>query len=364
MDSGAGTRLTDRHSTRYPGVMYRITASGERRYQISYRDSSGKRVFKTVPGGEKDALRERNKILERMHKGEKVVSSRLTVEELANDYHRTQTTHLRDSTRETYSYSIDKYILPALGNRKVSDVGVDDIADFIAEMRQTHAAWTIRGCLTPLSRMFQYAVRRGWASSNPVTALDRQERPKGSTKQMRILSSEEIKAVLKASTVTYKALLMTAIFAGLRIGELLRLQWDDVDLLSGEIHVRESKTEAGVRTVVIPDFLVQELARHTYSEGHVFKTHLGTEMKHRRVNRALEETLKRAKVEHCRFHDLRHTYASMLVGQGNDVTYVADQMGHSSPTVTLGIYAKLFDPIARRQEAKKKMQESYEELIA
>ncbi len=356
-----------RRKTRYPGVFYRPATDGERRYEINYTDSNGKRVFKTVDGTEKDAVRERNKILERMHKGERVVSSKMTVRQLAEDWHRTQTSHLKPSTLNRYGYDLDHYIYPRLGDKQVSSLGVDDIADFIAEMRQTHAAWTIRGCLTPLSRMFQYAVRRGWASTNPVTALDRQERPKGSGRQMRILSSDEISLMLKASTDTYKCLLMTATFAGLRIGELLRLLWDDVDLLTGEIHVRESKTDAGVRTVAIPDFLVQALAQYSLthgSQGHVFKTKHGEPMKHRRVNRALEETLNRAKVEHIRFHDLRHTFVSILVSERMDVTYIADQVGHSSAAVTLGIYSHLFDSEKRKAEGREKIQTKFAGLVS
>ncbi len=193
---------------------------------------------------------------------------------------------------------------------------------------------------------------------------------------MKILSSDDIQAVLRASEKgapvfqdgkpttamingAFHPLFMTAIFAGLRIGELLALQWEDVDLLNGELHVRESKTEAGVRTVVVPDFLVRELADLPDTEGHVFKTQDGAAMHPRTVSRALEAALKRAGVERCRFHDLRHTYASILIGMGQDVTLVADQMGHSSPKVTLTTYAKLFNPTSRRAEMKKQMQNNF-----
>jgi integrase len=269
----------------------------------------------------------------------------------------------------TYRGSIEKHIRPKLGRVRVSDLDVDRVARFLADMRKEDlAAWTIHGTLTPLSAMLNYAARRGYVGSNPVKQLTKHERPKDFNKPMRILSSEEIAAVLRASTDTYRLLLMTAIFSGLRVGELLRLKWLDIDWNDNLLIVRSSKTEAGVREVAIPDFLVQELSRASLDlDGgeYVFRTKDGEPMKHRTVaRRALEATLKRAKVPHCRFHDLRHTYASILIGQGDDVTYVAAQMGHSTPAITLNVYAKLFDPVRRRKESRAKLQEAFAAVVA
>jgi hypothetical protein len=173
------------------------------RYSIDYKDSNGKRIFKTVEGNERDALRQRNQILERMNKGERVVRSNMTVKELGEEYLR-QTTRLKDSTITDYGYALDHWVYPRLGNMKVSSVTVNEIADFIAEMRQEFTANTIRNCLKPLAGMFRVAVRRGWVAQNPVHALDRQERPHGASKRMRILSSDEIKQLLAVSAEGYR----------------------------------------------------------------------------------------------------------------------------------------------------------------
>jgi integrase len=346
-----------RHKTRYPQVYYRLDAKGNRRYQISYTDSNNKRVFKTVEGNERDALQQRNDILRRMHRGEKVVSSRMTVEDLANDYLKTQTGHLKDSTLLTYDNSLKWWVIPKIGKQRISQVDVNTIADLVAELREELTAGTIRTCITPMSRMFSYAVRRGWVNSNPVTALDRQERPQGASRRMRILSSDEIKLLLSVKS-KYRLLLMTAIFTGLRKGELLALEWSDVDLSEGLVRVREGKTEAASRSVVMPDFLVKALAAEMKTEGKVFQ------FERRNCNRALENALEKVKVEHLRFHDLRHTFASILLGQGMDITYVSEQLGHANPATTLRVYAKLYDPAKRKEEARKKMQESFSGVVA
>jgi len=368
-DQGIRSTLPDptkRLPTRFPGVYYRLNAKGERRYQISYTDSAGARIWKTVDGQLKDAVRTRNQILERMHRGERVVQSKMTVKDLSEKYLRTQTSHLKRSTYGAYEYSLDHYVIPRIGTRRVAEIGVVDVADLLADLsREGLSAWTVRGCLTPLSRMFIWAVRNGWCGRNPVAELDRQERPKGDAKQMRILSSDEIQQVIAAATDTYKLLLMTAIFTGLRRGELLRLRWEDVDLLEGHLTVREAKTKAGEREVVLPPFLVQSLAKASLShgEGLVFQTGVGTPMHPRNVNRGLEATLTRAGVPHVRFHDLRHTFASLLIAEGMDVTFVADQMGHANPATTLRIYARLFDPAQKKQQAREKIQNSFGALV-
>jgi integrase len=363
-----------RYKTRYAGVYYRLNAAGERRYQISYKDSNGKRVFKTVEGNEKDALAARNDVTLRMRKGERVVRSKMTVQELGEEYLRTQTSHLKESTISSYGYVLDHWVFPKLGHKKIADVDVNVIADFVAEMGQELAPMTVRNCLKPLSRMFRYAARRGLMTGNPVMQLDSQERPRGLARKVQILAPTEIKQLLAVTQKGYRhrdkrgylgqrldgsygLLFKMAIFTGLRKGELLALTWDDVDLLEGTVTVREGKTDAAAREVNMPAFLVQDLAAEMRTEGLVFP------FQKRNVNRALDSALERAGIGHIRFHDLRHTFASALIGSGFSIDYVADQMGHASTATTHKVYSHLFDAKKRKAEAKVRMQELYEQIM-
>jgi integrase len=364
VDSRPVTAPSHRYPTKHPGITYRLDSKGHRRYYIDFTDTSQKRVFKRVPGNLEDARRERARILERMGKGEKVVNSKLTIDDLIDVYLKTQTGHLKPKTYSGYQYNLDHYVSPRLGSRKINALGVGDIAGFITQMkRDGFKAWTIRGCLTPMSGMFRYAVRQGWMSKNPILDLERNERPKSDQATMRILSTDEIQQLLASSTDTYRLLFTTAVFTGLRIGELLRLRWEDVDLLNHRIIVKESKTTAGLREVSLPDFLVRMLAGAAYTDGEVFKTREGQPMKHRRVNRALEETLKRGGIPHVRFHDLRHTFASLLIAQREPITYIAEQMGHTKASTTLDIYGKLFEGDKAMKEARMRMEENFAGVV-
>lgn len=350
-----------REKTQTPGV-YRRGAG----YEIAYTDSTGRRVFKRVPGGYKDACRALASIKERMFRGEFVAPSKLTVSELADRFMDEHTRNLKNSTRRTYQGSIDAHIKRRLGNHRVSSVSKKDIAGLVSSLRETHSAWTIHGALTPLSRMFDLAIDEGWAASNPVKALSRNQRPSGYTKPMRILDRNEINLLLKNASDGSRLLFTTAIFTGLRSGELFRLKWEDIDFAKMELIVKESKTSAGVRSVVVPDFLVTSLAAKSLvsHSQHPFQTGnqtLGSWAGNARLR--LRNALKRCGVtDRVRFHDLRHTYASILIGQGLDVTYVAQQMGHASPAITMSTYAKLFDPESRKAEARKLLS-VFEEVV-
>ena len=375
-----------RHSTKHPGCTYRLLDNGQRSYYIDFVDSAGTRIYRAVPGKLEDARRERAHILERMGKGQKIIVTKMTVAELADRYITSLCGHLKPKTKEGYSYALDHWVVPILGAKLVIDLGVGDIAFFVSKMKEPregqpgYKAWTIRNCLTPMAGMFRYAVRQGWMWANPMNDLHRSERPKSDQAQMRILTTDEIQRLLAAATPgspiyqrgeptkatvdgAYHLLFTTAVFTGLRLGELLRLRWEDVDLLGGVLKVKSSKTEAGVREVVLPDFLVRMLAGAAYTDGEVFKTREGSPMKHRRVGRALEETLKRGGIPHVRFHDLRHTFASLLIANGENVVFVADQMGHANPAITLKVYAKLFDGQKSKEEARKRMDTNFAGVV-
>lgn len=371
------TALPRRQSTRYPGVYWRQTKRG-RSYEISYVDSLGNRQFKTVPGNEKDARQALHQIQERMLRGAQWAPSKKKVSELADLYIDTATSHMKQSTRTQYQESINAHVKPKLGHIKVCDLTVNHVAELVAGMRDTHAAYTIANTLKPLSGMYRLAVRRGWAAANPVTQLERDERPKGYQAPMRILTSEEIAAVLRNSEKWmeghYRLLLETAIFTGLRVGELCNLRWEDIDWEAGELKVTESKTRAGLRDVAVPDFLLQRLAGSKETSALVFVQENGRPINDVIARRALAKSLEgpvddegnypdKITSDRIRFHDLRHTYASLLISQGCDVVMVSKLMGHANPAITLRVYAKVFDLHKRRAEVSAKINEAFQGVV-
>ncbi len=210
--------------------------------------------------------------------------------------------------------------------------------------------------------MFKHAIRLKWATHNPVTSI---QPLKGGTQQKEdldkdnILRPDEIQrllAVFGPSDEKWRMMIMAAILTGLRQGELLGLKWGDLDWHSSQIYVRrcftrghfyEPKTKCSRRKVDMPSVLVSELRRWKLQcpKGDldlVFPTGAGNPENHGNLlRRGFYPALRRAKLKHIRFHDLRHTYASLLIANREHPKYIQDQMGHSSIQVTMGIYGHL-----------------------
>jgi integrase len=356
-----------RIKTSHPGVYYREQA-GKRQYIIWYRGTDGRERFENVPGGERDAVLARAKILDRMAHGHRVAPTKVKLDVYAKRWLESYSPQAA-RTKELAEWAVEKHIIRLLGQHRVTELDVSKVAWYIAELqREGKKAWTIRATMTPLRHILKSAVRDGLLPTNPMDLLERNERPKGDQRKMEILDSDEIGIFLNAATEWYKPLLATAIFTGMRISEICNLRWDDVDWDEGILTVRKSKTRAGEREIVLMPELQQILARHSLEhEGSefVFETHEGQQMKRRTVlRRAMEDTLRRSGIQKkLRFHDLRHTHAAMLIDQGHPDSFIAEQMGHTSISTTHRIYGHLIDRDKKRAEARAKMSSAFGQVL-
>ena len=360
--------LRKRNKTRHPGVYYRERPDGSRQYIIWYVGTDGKPRFENVPGGERGAKQARARIVDRIAHGHHVAPTKLRVSDWAKTWLE-ERNDIRPKTLKTYETNLKCYVLPRVGNKRVCDLNVNHVAAMISDLRKEgYRAATINGALAVLSGLMRTAVRRGFAAQNPVAQLDRGEKPKSEGRRMEILDTDEIRLVLTRASDTHRPILSTAIFTGLRMGELLSLTWDDVDWEAGVLHVRDAKTKAGVREVVLMPALKKLLATRSLEAEYplVFHTRTGKRIDPHSLRRdGLIPALKKAEVtKHIRWHDLRHTFASILISQGHDLTYIAEQMGHSSPNITLRIYGHLFDRAKKREEARERMEAEFGEVLS
>lgn len=348
------------------GVYYREGSNG-RRYEICFQGSDGRTRWQVVNGGLRDAIRERADVLSRLGRGEKVAPSRVRFGEVAETWLASK--DIRPKTRRGYEDALRLHLLPRFERMQVAKITEDHVALLVSDMRRAgYAAWSIRGTLTPLSGIMAYAVRKGLASSNPVRGLTSDERPKLEHREQRILDTDGIGKLLDAATDKYRALLATAVFTGLRIGELLALRWADIDFDAGLVRVRAQldegnnrralpKTASGWRDVVLMPELARVLKAYRLAappafkgdESPVFASTAGTPMLRRNVmRRGLDAAADKAGLNpegrpRLRMHDARHTFASLLISQGCDVVFVSGQLGHANPSITLRIYSHLFD---------------------
>jgi integrase len=191
---------------------------------------------------------------------------------------------------------------------------------------------TLKKILVTLGQIMAYAVRHGYILQNPVRDA---ERPRGNgvknEKGIGILNPSEIAAFLDAvKDMKYRTLFMLAIMSGARQGELLGLKWDDVDWKNNQIHIQrtfnnlewyETKTKTSNRRVDLGPAMMTELKKWRLACPHsefdlVFPNEAGQPLNHNNmVNRYFMPALRKAEIEKIRFHDLRHTYASLMIEQ-------------------------------------------------
>lgn len=389
-----------RTKTKAPGV-YR-SRSG--RYEIAYRDSDGRLVFRVVEGGLEDAKAERADVIGKLCRGEPVRRTKATFGEFAKTV--MEGLNARPRTLEKHEYHLNAHLLPRFRNRKLADITTDDVARLVAEMTRGvrfervddrlvrkstrgkdpagndkggFAGSTITGTVSTLSLVLGKAKRKGLIPANPCIELEKDERPKLTRPEKRVLTDAEIASLL-AKADGFRPLVALLVFSGLRLGEALGLCWSDVG--GGYVRVRrqlgrdrkpaEIKTAAGRRDVVLIPQLAAVLAAHRLASLHsgdsdyVFPAPDGSGRDHRSTAKGIERAVKRAKLgDGISAHSFRHTFASQLiVGHGEDPVRVSRQLGHTSPAFTAATYAHLFEQARHADDLRERMANGYGKLLA
>ena len=371
------------HKTRYPGVYWRESKRG-RRYVIQYRDSDGKQRFPTVEGGLEQARAELERVLARKRGGEllRPVDNSISFREAAQQFFaiEVKAIGLEARTVDSHKERLER-VYPYLGHIQVSRIRAETIAGLVAFLREQgrYSEQTTKGTLASVRRVLSYRK----VTPNPVSLLEPNKRPKPDEREKRILSRDEIDKLIATCSPTYRPLVQTAIFTGARKMEVLGLRWSDVDFDAQVIRIREQLSRKagegrkvlknkskGRRDVDIPAFLVQMLREHkarspfSKDTDYAFTTGSGKPFGWSNVDRqGLHKASERAKLRepHPRFHDLRHTFVSMLIAQGRPLSYVAKQIGDSIET-TSRTYAHLFDAARHAGESRAAMEAAFGEM--
>jgi len=258
----------------------------------------------------------------------------------------------KPSVLRSYEIALRLRLLPELGGRRVSEIRRADVQDFADRLLQRgEEASTIRNSLMPLRAIFRRAVARGDVAVNPTTGL---ELPAVRGRRDRIVSPEQAAKLLDALPEDDRAMWATALYGGLRRGELQALRWDDVDLAKGVIKVErawdvreghiEPKSRAGRRSVpiavILRDYLVEHKQR-TGGRGHVFARANGKPFDAVTIGERSKSAWRRAELEPITLHEARHTFASLMIAAGVNAKALATYMGHASVTITYDRYGHL-----------------------
>jgi len=261
----------------------------------------------------------------------------------------------KPATLRGYRQALDTYVLPALGDRKLNTITTADLQDLVDRwMAEGQAASTIRNSIKPMQAIYRRARSREGLPVNPTHDL---ELPAPRPREVEIVAPEEAARLLAAAPAQDRALWATALYAGLRYGELRALRWGAVDLAGGTIRVRESwdpkegsiapKTKTSQRTTPMPAVLRDHLidrrlaAPDVSDEALVFGVSAETPFQATVVYRRADKAWKKAGLGRLRLHQARHTYASFMIAAGVNAKALSAFMGHSSIKVTFDLYGHL-----------------------
>lgn len=276
---------------------------------------------------------------------------------------------VRPQTRQRYAREIDLHLLPRIGDIRLDRLTAQHIQSaYGALLRSGLSPSTVRLAHAVLDRALRDAVRRGTMPRNPADHVDL---PRKVEPELVVWSLEEARRFDKASEGNrLHALFRLALLGGLRRGELLGLMWQDVNWERSTVSVQrsmskgesgfvlgETKTRSGRRSVKLPPSCMESLRRHLEEqdralgirrlnpEGFVFTSSLGTPLHPNSLMAEYERVVAAAGVPRIRFHDLRHTSATLLLSSGVHPRVVQERLGHSDIAMTLGRYSHVLEDV-------------------
>lgn len=291
---------------------------------------------------------------------------------------------VRISTFDNYSKAIIKRIVPALGQHKLKDVTVEHIQRFyLSLLGEGLSAEYIRYLHSIMRSFFKYQVKIQNIPRNVVDFVDPPRIGRKEQKTWSIQQAVRLLEVAKAENPTYYIVYLLALYTGLRRGELLALRWKDCDLIQRKISVNqtlyyskqtfyflEPKTRHSARLVSIPEYVVIELKSHMeWQEQHkrqlgaayddhglVAANEIGRPLHPRSLTGHFNRTIEKANVPKIRFHDQRHTHATILLKLGEHIKIVSERLGHSNSAMTMNVYSHVTKDM--QEQAARKFEEA------
>jgi integrase len=284
---------------------------------------------------------------------------------------------VRPTTYERYEQIVRIHVRPALGSVKLKNLTPVHVRGLYREKLEAGlSARTVQYIHVTLHKALKQAVQDGLIPRNATEAV---KAPQVRREEMRPLSGDQVKVLLEvARGDRLEALYVLAIHTGLRQGELLGLKWEDVDLESGTLRVRRTlvtakggpvltapKTKGSRRSVKLTQGAVEALRSHLKHQlqeidragslwrenGLMFASESGEPLDRRYLTSCrYKALLKRAELPMIRFHDLRHTCATLLLSKNVNPKIVSEMLGHASIAITLDTYSHVL-PNMRDQAA-------------
>lgn len=267
----------------------------------------------------------------------------------------------KSSTIVKYQYQLESHIIPYLGICRIDEVSNDDIVAFSNHLltKKSLAPKTVSDILSRMKSIRKYAVIHGYSVGFHPECITIPQ----TNEEIRVLSFAEEEALLDylwAHPDLTSLGILVCLFTGIRIGELCALMWSDISLSEKELHIKrtlqrlknldenaekktyisidEPKSKCSIRTVPIPDNIIDALHRAYVSDGYLLTGSIHRFVEPRTMENRFKNILTACGIADANYHALRHSYATRCIEAGVDIKALSEMLGHANVNITLNRY--------------------------
>ena len=291
-------------------------------------------------------------IIYKLNSGEFFKTTIPTVSEYAKISLELHSKNRKASTTYDYETSIRLHILPTFGNKPLNEIKPSDIQLWQNSLLEKLKPRRVRNIRATFNTIFDDALRDEIIDKNPISRV---KTPKLDKIEVKSFTFQEMKTIIETAQGEMKAFVALGFFTGLRSGEIIGLKWSDIDFLKKEIYVQRAikmgvvstpKTKHSIRRIDILDNLLPYLReQYNFTGKHNSYVFLNKDNEHyydiKRIrNTKWKHLLKECNIEYRTIYQMRHTFATIMIENGEDILWVSNMLGHSDSSMTLQMYAK------------------------
>lgn len=288
----------------------------------------------------------------KLYSGELFEKTVPTVDEYSSKSFEIHSKTRKATTQNDYRISYEKHIKPHLGKKRLDAIKPSDISLWQNKVLESVSPRRLRNIRAVLSTIIQDAMRDELIMRNPLPLV---KLPRAEKVEIYPFSVSEIFNILDKAQGQFKNFYALAFFTGMRSGEMIGLRWEDIDFFKNEIYVRRAikmgvistpKTASSTRYIDIIDSLLPYLKEQykltAHKNSYLF---LNDEGEHfydiKRIrNTHWKKVLKECELKYRPIYHTRHTFATMMLENGEDILWVSNMLGHTDSTMTLSRYAR------------------------